>query len=154
MRFVFEVAGEKQINRDLLRVGERAADMRPAFAAIVDFWRSETQLQFASQGGHASGGWKPLKPSTVAEKARRHLRPEILRATDGLFSSLTQKGDPNELLEMTASEVDWGSRLPYARYHQTGTSKMPRRRPIEFTETTRRNTIKILQRHLLAGGMR
>ncbi len=48
-------------------------------------------------------------------------------------------------------ELDYGSKLPYAEFHQRGTRKMPQRRPVEFTESARRNTIKILQRYLITG---
>ena len=153
MRILFEVAGDRQLNRELLGVGDRAGDARPALEAIADLWIVETREQFATEGRHASGGWKPLKSATILAKRRRRLRPEILRATDALMDSLTKRGDDNMILHVSAGELDYGSRLPYAGAHQNprSTNPLPRRRPVEFTEATRRASVKILQRWLVTG---
>ncbi len=151
MRVIFEVAGDVQLNRDILRVGDRARDMSEAFGAVAELWISETAEQFATEGRHASSGWRPLAQSTIDEKRKQSLRPEILRAHDDLLRSLTSRGDSNMVLTITPGELDYGSKLPYAEFHQRGTRKMPQRRPVEFTESARRNTIKILQRYLITG---
>ena len=151
MRFVFEVAGDVQVNRELIGLSARGRDMSPAFDVILDLWIEETTEQFASEGGHASGGWKQLQPVTIARKRREGLRPEILRATDRMMQSLTRRGDSDMIATVSPSELDYGSSVPYTRFHQTGTRKMPQRRPVEFTEPTRRATLKILQRFLVTG---
>lgn len=153
MKILFDVAGDVQINRELLRVGANASDSAPAFASIADFWIDETKEQFATEGRHASGGWKPLQPATLERKRRNHLRPEILRATDRMMDSLTVKGDSDMILEISASELLFGSKVPYVGAHQRpkATSPLPQRRPVEFTETARRQTVKILQRWVLTG---
>jgi anti-sigma factor ChrR (cupin superfamily) len=38
-------------------------------------------------------------------------------------------------------------------FHQEGTDRMPRRRPVELPEVLRRAWIKTLQRWLLTGGL-
>ena len=153
MRVLFEVAGDVQLNRDIVRVGQRAQDMTPAFEQVAELWIGETAVQFVTEGRHASGGWKPLKQATIDAKRRDGLRPEILRAHDALYRSLTSptQTDPNMVLKITPGELDYGSKLDYVKYHQRGTRNMPQRRPVEFTEKTRRDTIKILQRYLLTG---
>lgn len=151
MRLTFEVSGQKLVNRELLRVGAYAGDAAPAFEAIAALMMTETREQFASEGGHASGGWAPLKPATVAAKQRGGFRPEILRRTDNLLHSLTIKGDPNQVLEITGQSLLFGSSLPYAEYHQTGTATMPMRRPLAFTQQARVGMTKILQRWILVG---
>jgi hypothetical protein len=155
VRIIFEVAGDVQLNRDILRVGARARDMSPAFGRVADLWIEETAVQFATEGRHASGGWKPLKQTTVDAKRRAGLRPEILRAHDALMRSLTSptQTDPNMVLTIKPDELDYGSKLPYAEVHQNPKpgNPLPRRRPVEFTEKTRRDTIKILQRFLITG---
>jgi hypothetical protein len=155
VRIIFEVAGDVQLNRDIVRVGQRAQDMTPAFEQVADLWISETRTQFATEGRHASGGWKPLKQATIDAKRRQNLRPEILRAHDDLLHSLTVRGDTNMVLTITPGELDYGSKLPYAEVHQRPKpgNPLPQRRPVEFTESARRDTIKILQRFLLTGGL-
>lgn len=153
MRVVLDISGDVQLNRELVGVSGRGQDMRPAFAAVLDLWRSETTEQFATEGQHASGGWAPLKPATVAAKRRKGQRPEILRATDALMRSLTVPGDPNEIARMTETELDYGSKLPYAGVHQNPKpgNPLPQRRPVALTERARANSVKIIQRYLMTG---
>lgn len=182
MRIVFEVAGDKQIEREILRTGDRVTDATPAWHRVVDLFRDETREQFASEGAHASGGWAPLSASTLRRRGGgRRTRSggvaltlgsegggifaglfagastesrgaiKILDDTGALRRSLTQRGDPNQIVEILPLELSFGSNLPYSRYHQTGTSRMPRRRPLEFTERARVDTVKILQRYILTG---
>ena len=151
MRVVLDIAGDVQLNRELLGVSGRAVDMRPAFVAILDLWRAETAEQFGTEGQHASGGWKPLRPATAAAKRRRGQRPEILRATDALMRSLVEPHDGNPIARVTPSELEYGTKVEYAKFHQLGTRRMPRRRPVALTEGARQRTVKIVQRFLVTG---
>jgi hypothetical protein len=110
VRIVFEISGDRQIERELLRIGDRAADASPAFDRIIDLWASETAQQFQSEGAHASGGWAPLAPSTLARKRTLFGGGRILHQTGTLESSLTDRGDPNMIVQISRDEVAWGSR--------------------------------------------
>lgn len=171
MRLVFEVDGDRLIERDLLRLGEYAQDATPAFEAIGGLMMEETKDQFATEGRHASGGWRPLAPSTVRRKLHggRFTRGfaigpgggnfvavssgglGILYETGALERSLTDRDAPNQIFEAAPQELVFGSSLPYARYHQRGTHRMPQRRPLEFTEPAKRRMVKILQRWIVTG---
>jgi len=153
MQVFLSVNGDVQLNRQLLRVGENAADLKPAFEVISRLWIGETKLQFASQGAHASGGWKPLNPATVLAKRRKHLRPEILQATKRLMFSLTYKGSSDMVLNIGADQLEYGSKVPYVGAHQNPRpgSRLPQRRPVEFTETARKETVKVLQKWVMTG---
>jgi phage gpG-like protein len=39
----------------------------------------------------------------------------------------------------------FGTRVPYAAFHQTGTRRMPARKPVELSERNRRKVVKIIQ---------
>lgn len=153
MRINLDIAGDRQLSRELLRVGERGQDMRPAFTAIGTFWLDETREQFNTEGGHASGGWKPLAPETVRRKALAGLDPRILRATGALFTSLTERGRKGSLLRITKNELRFGSTLPYAAVHQRpkASNRLPQRRPVELTEAARKESVRILQRWIVTG---
>lgn len=152
MRLDLEAFGDVQFSREILRVGDNAANMRPAFDKIHDTLLDVEKKQFSSQGAAYSGGWAPLAPSTVSYKARRRLDPRILHATGALRKSFTTKSDLNHVYRASDDEMFAGSRVPYARWHQLGTSRMPRRRPFELDETVRREILKILQAHLVNRG--
>jgi phage gpG-like protein len=144
-----DVFGEKQVERELLRLSDAAMDMRPAGARFMEYMRSVERQQFDSEGRTGSGGWAPLKPRTAAQKAARGLDPRILRAHDELRKSLTNKGHPNHIEQISADEFFFATRDPKAKFHQGGTRKMPARRVIDLAERNRRKIVKIVQEHLI-----
>jgi phage gpG-like protein len=140
----FEVFGDRQVERELLRIA-KAPDMRLIAPRIREYFVSVERSQFDSEGRTGSGGWAPLKPRTVASKAARGLDPRILRATERLRKSLTNKTSSDQQFEYDSDSMSFGTRVPYARYHQTGTRRMPARKPVELSERNRRKVIKIVQ---------
>lgn len=150
MKLSLDIYGEEQIDRDLLRFSSYVGDPRPALLKIADDMRDQIAEQFESEGRRGSGGWEALKPATLAEKAARGLPPEILQATRKLMYSLTRKGG-DHIEEVTDDSLLVGSRIPYGRFHQRGTSRMPARRPVDFTDLDRRSFVRILQRYITTG---
>lgn len=157
MLLELEVAGDVQLRRELLRWKGAVADASPAFDRMIvgggrDFMglRRLEQRQFQSQGKFASAGWAPLAPSTVRAKARRGLDPRILHATGDLAASLA--GGPGSIEISQAHQLIFGTSVKYGRFHQSGTSRMKRRRPLELREQDRRAMVNVLQRHLRGEG--
>lgn len=149
MRLLFEVDGDVQIERTLLRMAGRTDDMSDGLQLVADSFLHAEERQFASQGGYASGGWKPLAPSTLIRKARAGLDSRILHATGDLRASLTRRGG-DHIQIVTPSSLVFGSSVPYGKFHQLGQG-VPRRRPVELTEGDRRESIRILQRAIVEG---
>lgn len=151
MLIQFDIHGERQIGRELVRVGQYGGDATPQFRAIIRYWQHEIERQFDTQGRHASGGWAPLAESTIADKKARNLDPRILHATLRLRKSWLRKTMGSDTVLMARPhQAVLGSNVPYGRFHQSGTSRMPRR-PIELTETARRRTVKMLQTYIMTG---
>lgn len=153
MRIELDVAGDKQLAREVLRLGDRAVDATPAFAKVVTDLAEHERRQFETEGGLASGGWTPLAASTIAAKRAAGLDPRILRATGALYRSLTQPlgGGSDAIREVRPDEMRFGTSLRYARFHQLGTDRMPQRREIELRERDRADVVKTLQRYILTG---
>lgn len=157
MRFRLDVHGETLVNRELERIGRRPTNAEPAFQAIAEDMLDITRSNFQSQGAARSGGWAALAESTKARKQASHdptIRANwnrILHATEALFKSLTQRGSADALLIVQPTWMAYGSLLPYARLHQTGTSRMPQRRPVQFNEFDKRQFIQRIQRYVLTG---
>lgn len=143
--------GEKQVSREIMRVGQYAGDATPVMRVLARYWLKELARNFDTAGRHASGGWAPLKPSTVADKRSKGLDPRILHATLRLRRSLTEVGAPDGIRIIAPHQAAVGTTVPYARYHQTGTRKMPRRRPLELNEAARKRSVKIVQRYIITG---
>lgn len=148
LRFTFECEGDKLISRELLDLGDRALDARPAFRLIAEDFRHFEEARFDSAG---YGSWRPLTPGTVHEKATRGLDPRILHATGALRRSLTRNRAPGSYSRVFPNFMLFGSTLSYAKYLQRGTRKMPARKPLGFTEAQKVQTLKRLQRFVVHG---
>lgn len=146
----FEVYGEKQVSRELMRFGERAVEAEPAFHEIADRMRAAIEEQFETEGGHGSGGWAPLQPATVEKKAALGLDPRILHATGVLRETLT--GEESWNVHAQGLELSTGA-APYGVFHQKGAPRanIPVRRPVDFTALERQEFVKILQEWLMGG---
>lgn len=149
MNIRFEVEGEVLLNRSFQRVGDHLDDLRPVWETVQrDFWKIE-ESQFKSQGVKGAGGaWQALSRPYAKQKAQRHGAKTILRATDRLYGSLTsQTGDT--LLFKEKQEFGIGTSVPYAKFHQTGGGKLPKRAVIDFSESQKRDLSKAIQRDIL-----
>lgn len=150
MRLAFEVFGEEQLSRDLLRFSAHVGNAQPAFHKIADDMRLVEAEQFGTEGGHGSGGWKELAESTLRAKLSAGLDPDILQATHKLMESLTGTGG-DHIEEISDEHLLFGSSVDYGKYHQKGTSRMPARKPVDFRENERRDFIRTLQRYFMEG---
>jgi phage gpG-like protein len=149
MRFTFEVQGVRELDRTFLGVGQTISDLRPVWEYAERAFYAIEREQFASQGGAGrSGKWKELSAAYAKAKAKAYPGMPILQRTGRLMRSLTgNTGD--SVLEKREQEFSIGSKVPYGRYHQSGTSKMPQRSPINFSEPQRTAMQKELQKGLL-----
>lgn len=142
-----EEFGDVQLSRSLLRFGDVAGDMRPAFRRIASRFAQVGEQQFDSEGQFGSGGWDPLAASTIAAKGN----DTILVDEGDLRESLTGDDDRPGVrrVRIEPDELEWVSLDPKGRFHQRGTSRMPKRPPFELPERERRGVIKELQTDLI-----
>jgi phage gpG-like protein len=153
VRLELNVAGDQQLNRELLRFAHRAVDARPLWDKIILDLRRLEEEQFADQGHRASGGWQELADSTKARKAAkgREDPSRILYDSGDLFKSLTEAENDNAIRVSEHDEMRFGTTLPYAEFHQLGHG-VPQRRFLELTETDRHQTfVQQAQRFLVTG---
>ena len=148
----FSVWGEEEINRELLRFDQRSLDALPAFEGIGNQMRESIEKNFESEGRTGSGGWAPLKESTILEKARRNLDLRILHATLTMRNELVGEGEqwtagPQSLTFVPSDDIFYGE------FHMKGTVNMPQRKPVDFTALERTNWVKDLQRFIVTGAV-
>lgn len=122
-------------------------DLRPAWRSVLLYLRRATTAQFDSKGGRSGDDWAPLSPAYAARKARIYPGMPILRASDRMFRSLVDQSS-DSIAELEPREMTYGTRAPYARYHQKGTPKMPRRRILAITPEDRRYVQQAVRAHL------
>ena len=148
--FVLELVidGEQQVLSALSRFGEYANDLHVPFGEMAtDFARAEG-ARFAAQGP----GWAALSPEYAAWKAAHYPGKPILQRTGALLGSLT--GGAGFIREITDEAMTLGTRVGYARFHQRGTGRMPKREVIRLQPEDRLRWAKIMQKHLVAEARR
>ncbi|GLW22941.1 hypothetical protein DI270_017360 [Microbispora triticiradicis] len=146
MRFTMDFFGDRTVDRKLVRFQGRVRDASPAFEQIADDFLRIEEKQFATQGGHASGGWVPLSPNYAAWKAKHYPGKLILQRESDLVESLT-RGPEIRIVE--PDQVILGTAVPYAQYHQHGGERLPARPPIALTEADKRRWIRYIQKYLV-----
>lgn len=148
LKITATVEGEQQIVRSLDRFTAGVSDLRPAFEDIGIDVREILVEHFAQEGN----GWAPLTPAYAAKKRRLYGDKPILRATDRMFESLTSRDAAGNITEIGEMAAAYGTNVFYARYHQTGTSRMAQRKIFSLTEENKRRIMRTLQRYLVTVG--
>lgn len=113
-------------------VAEALSDLTPAWAEIHDVLLRFEEVVFASEGKYASADWVPLSPRYAAWKLRTHGALPILQLDGALVKSLTIRDDPAHVFRSAPTWAEFGTRVRYARAHQSGwpPANLPARPPI------------------------
>jgi len=114
-----------------------------------EFFKAEKK-QFATEGGFGSAGWPKLSPEYRKWKRKHYPGKKILELKGRLKRSLTTSmGDSILQVERSGRRLTMGSTDPKAKYHQHGTSKMPKRPPIDTPKEQNVAYHKIVQRRIV-----
>jgi hypothetical protein len=143
---VLEVRGARQAAAHLLELGERGADIRPIADQVRTVYRRSNARRFGSDG---RGSWPPLAASTLAQKRKAGAPEAPLQRTRALVRSLT--GDDGAVDERQPTALRFGTTLAYARYHDHGTKRMPKRAPVDLSEAEHAEIAKIVSAHVKGG---
>lgn len=97
--------------------------------------------QFETQGQAGGSPWLPESPYTQRLKAALGYGGKgLLRRTDALYQSLTQRGDPLGVAAASSEGLMLGTEDPVAVLHQEGFGRLPQRElipdeiPDQYTE--------------------
>lgn len=108
--------------------------MKPAWDQVVPYLDRVEEEAFTSEGGTTRGGrWPRLSERYRRWKARNFPGRRILERTGRLKESIIGS-TPDTVSERTATRLTYGTRVPYAVYHQKGTGRIPRRAFLDLTE--------------------
>lgn len=123
------------LDRQLEKMAIRAGTMLPLAPAAQEKIRLANIENFTSNG-LPTGGWAPLDAQYGAWKAIRFPGVPPMVRSGKLFSSLASLN--NSALRVTNQSFEFGTRVSYAKFHQMGTTKMPKRQivfvPRRFAE--------------------
>ena len=102
--------------------GARAQDVSPVLdGAAHDLHNEHMRSIFLSEGGESRDGrWRPLSPNSARG-------PGILRQTGDLMRSYSERSHSAHVYTVGKLSVEAGSRHRFARIHEFGGRRIPRR---------------------------
>lgn len=125
-RISVNIKGIAEVEAKLIAMKLRSTNFAPVFAKAKLELSAASASNF-SLGGLPSGGWSPLSPQYAAWKlARFPGAPPLVRS--GRLAASLSGGTVDSVFSVTPTKMQVGTRLEYAKFHQYGTSKMPKRK--------------------------
>jgi len=130
----------------------RSNNFKPVFRwAMRELANAHEQL-FATEGAAAGGRWERLNEEYASWKLENYGANGILVADGSLRRSLTAINSGRGVVrDIGASKAQFGTSIPYADYHFTGTRKMPERKPIFVPRTFSDRTAFVVGRYIMDG---
>lgn len=135
----FTAKGFDKARAQLHEMRLRAADVRPAWDALLTWWAARNVTNFANAGKRWRTPWKPLAPSTLGEKLRLGYPADTLIRTGDLRDSLTKR--PLSIERLRPHELEAGTAVSYAGFHQSGTKRMPARKLVNAKQVQREGVV-------------
>lgn len=152
-KLIFEVQypDERPLRRALV-VYERVQDLSPAFERILPLLQDYTERYLAAGGAfEGNPAFAPLNPRYARHKGHRYPGAPILTRSGRMRASLAGlTGD--SVAEVSPDRLVYGTRVPYAVYHQMGTRKMPKRPPLRLSKPLTARILAALRRYLVEVG--
>ena len=140
--------GNQVFIKKLETLKARVLDPTPLWAAMVVNFHQVEEAKFEAEGP----GWDQLKDSTLASKAALGFAgTNILERTGDLWNSLT---GTNGFSKTEITTLGWysGTTVAYAGFHQTGTSKMVARPPVNLTPGVIAMWVAMMENYFFLGG--
>lgn len=153
-----EVAARKldQLAKDIRAMDVRVDVIPPAVGPQIGAMLSRNvRRQFSTKGVYQGTPWKPLKPSTIADKTRKGFpAPNPLVRTTRLKMSLV--GRPMGIEKYTRKTMRFGSPLRRAKWQQEGTFRngrrhIPPRVMLKIGRAERAEMVRIVKKWVVRG---
>lgn len=134
------VNGINPLRSELEGRAVRATNMRPAFKEVIVAMTNHERRIFETKGASIQRVWEP----------RKYKYPwPLMRKTNKLYRSLTNKTKAGGAIRVAnAHFMEFGTSVPYAKYHQTGTERMGKHMVMRWPLTEVRKYNRIMQDYL------
>jgi phage gpG-like protein len=143
IEITFQITGQRAVRQKLATWGRHIESLAPAWEQVGEDLLGDFTANFDSEGGGFGtfAAWPQLAASTIADRLRKGFAPgPMLERTGLLRQSVTERMTPGNLFLVEPNRLTVGTYVPYARFHQSGTSRMPAR-PIVGISWDRRSAI-------------
>lgn len=121
----YKVDNDRAFRRNLDKAIKTVGDLRFVMGEISRDIFKTTKQNFILKG---SGKYPPLSPKYAAFKKKIKPNAPILVFSQDLMKSVTGTGSKNTIRKIGKQSLVQGTKLPYAKYVQEGTRKMPFRK--------------------------
>jgi len=145
----FQIINDIQFSRAFEFAMSRYADFTEPFGLMADdFFQTMTGV-FEREGAFEGRvKWQELSPAYARWKTQHYPGRKILELTGRLRASLTNKGGPDNVLQITPTMLAVGTVVPYAIRHQLGLGNLPMRKIIELTADQKLRWVQILHKYM------
>lgn len=128
---------------------EKLSDFNPILQKAGEIITDELAENFSSDG---FGSWAPLKDKTEWEKHRKGYPPKMLVRTGDLQAAISFPNAPGHKMLISPTGILVGiydDVIPYAKYLDSGTSRMPGRALIQVRPEMKEELLDIVRAWLV-----
>ncbi len=127
MASVIRIENTKQVSQKLNDIRLSGADLSPLFRQIIDaFYKIQRNIVFRS-GATGHGKYTDLKAATKRQKIRSNGQVYPILVLSGTLRDSFKEGAKGNITKISKTKAEAGTTIPYATFHQEGTSRMPKR---------------------------
>lgn len=149
--FSVSVPGAQGFALALSRFGQGLSDFTTFWSGPFKvWWYAIRELDYAAAGSTTGDRWAPLSANYRKWKNRHFPSAPLLVLHGDLKASVISDQAPGSVWRPAPQSLAVGTSIPYAIYHQKGTSRMPARPVIRFAQVDRVNVGKKLQAFVAA----
>jgi len=131
----------------------RSQDFRPVFRWVMQELQKAHRQNFRSQGASSGFPWSPLDPQYASWKLENYGAKGILVREGDLENSLTMNSGRGAVRDVGLRTAEFGTRIPYAKFHQTGTTNMAQRKPVFVPRLMALNTATTVGEYIVHGSV-
>jgi len=121
----YEIENDRAFKRNIDEAIKAVGDLRFPFGEISRDIYKNSRKNFILKG---NGKYPPLSENYAEYKKKKVGIKPILVFNGDLRDSVTKARDSNNIRSIGKTSLVQGSKVPYARYVQEGTKKMPERK--------------------------
>ena len=128
-------------------IGRRSKNLQPALVKAGLSLRKYMAENYTSQG-LLVGGWAPLNPKYAAWKSTHFPGAPPMVRTGALFNSVAVVGPEIDAHDTWAT---YSTNIQYAKFHQYGTTKMPKREVLFAPEVWQEELASMVKKYVVDG---
>lgn len=144
MEITVKVEGLKRLEQKLKIAQNKLKGLRQFWSSVGSYVQRQTiKERFDKEQTPDGEKWKPLAPSTIKARKKRHKK--------GIMKILQDTGELRRSIKYEAEDdcVKVGSNLKYARTHQFGRGKIPRRPFLGVTDNEKKHIAAMYKQYLI-----